>query len=414
MERDDDEMSTTLRNAGAERSIEPLAEVGLTEADLPLADAGVARSPHAHAPARAARPWGRWALLGLAIALVIAGLTAAARHRAAATIARPTRDDSAPAEVVALGRLEPRGDVRAVAAPTSAAAPRVREVLVEEGDHVVEGQPLVVLDNQPSLAAAYQAAERAVEIAEVTLEQTRRNVRSSRAESRASVTAARVASEQARRDAERSARLHGSGALPSSQIEAAEASTSRTEAELRRAEAAASRYADSSDVRLAEARLAAARADLERARVELELATVRAPVAGTVLSIEVRAGERASTGTLVRIADLEHMEAELEVFQESVPRIEIGHAVRLASPVFGEEPLTGTLRQIDGEVRHQSLTSTDPAAHADARVVRVHVELDAASATRSARFVGLEVVAHITTDRDPPRGTAGRGEEHQP
>ena len=93
--------------------------------------------------------------------------------------------------------------------------------------------------------------------------------------------------------------------------------------------------------------------------------------------------------------------AELEVFQEAVPRIEVGDDVRLEASVFGDEPLRGLVRRIGTEVGRQTLTSTDPAAHADARVVRVHVALDAESIARSARFVGLEVIAHVAVDADP-------------
>jgi HlyD family secretion protein len=167
-------------------------------------------------------------------------------------------------------------------------------------------------------------------------------------------------------------------------------------AELRRAEAALGRL-DNTDIHLAEQNLEAARAELVRAEAELRTATVYAPSTGTVLSIDVRPGERAPSGTLLTLADLSHMEAEIEVYQEAVPRLEVGQVVRLESPVL-QVPLTGSIRRIGLEIGRQSLTSDDPAANTDARVLKVWVDVDEGSTPQAARYVGLEVVAHIDVD----------------
>jgi len=366
----------------------PIAE------ELPLADPGVSQAPRAGS--RRSLRWIPWAGLGLALFLGGGALAQRMEQRrandaaaAAAVAPRP------PARVVALGRLQPRGGVIDVAAPTTAAAPRVLELLVAEDERVSAGQALFTLDTCPQLAAAEAAAERGVAVAQAALDQTRRDVRTGRKESRAGATAARAAAEQAARDLERQATLRTSGAIPPADLERAKATADQSAAELERARAAATRYDDPADVRLAEANLAAAAADLERARVERETCTVRAPSAGTVLSIDVQPGERAASGTLLRIADLERMEAEVEVFQEAIGQVELGDPVRLASEVLAGEALHGAVRWIGREIGRQTLTSADPAANTDARVVRVRVELDAADIPRAGRFVGLEVIAYI-------------------
>lgn len=302
--------------------------------------------------------------------------------------------------VVALGKLQPLGSVIEVAAPTTAAAPRVLDVLVSEGDIVAFDASLVILDTYPQLLAARDAAERAVAVAEASLAKSRRDVSVGRQESSAGVDAARAAAAQAERDRERQERLHVSGATTDAQLEAARAAAEQTAAELRRAEAAARRHAGNADIRLAERNVEAARSDLVRAEAELANATVTAPSSGTVLSVDVRPGERAPTGTLLTLADLSRMEAEIEVYQEAVPRLSIGQAVRLESPVL-QEPLAGTIRRIGLEVGRQSLTSNDPAAATDARVVKAWVDVDPASTAQAARFVGLEVIAHIDMPETP-------------
>lgn len=301
--------------------------------------------------------------------------------------------------VVALGRLQPVGGVIEVAGPTTASAPRVLDLLVQEGDIVEFDAPLVVLDTYPQLRAARDAAERAVLVSETTLEQVRRDVSVGQREGIANVDTARTAVVQANREMARYEQLSKANTVSRAQLESAQAAAEQAAAELRRAEAAAGRLG-STDIKLAEQNLEAARSELARAEVELRTATVYAPSSGTVLSVNVRPGERAAAGTLLSLADLSGMEAEIEVYQDAVPRLSVGQTVRLESPVL-TVPLTGTIRRIGLEVGRQSLTSSEPAANTDARVAKAWVDIDAASKAQAARYVGLEVIAHIEVETVP-------------
>jgi HlyD family secretion protein len=72
--------------------------------------------------------------------------------------------------VTALGRLEPKGTIIKLSAPTSTQGSRVEKLLVKEGDKVKTGQVIAILDSLPRLQAAYQETQAAVKIAEVNLE----------------------------------------------------------------------------------------------------------------------------------------------------------------------------------------------------------------------------------------------------
>jgi HlyD family secretion protein len=315
----------------------------------------------------------------------------------------PTAPEAPPApvdDIVALGRLQPLGSVIEVAAPTAAGAPRVIDVLVHEGDVVAFDAPLVVLDTYPQLSAGRDTARRAVEVAEATLVQAKRDVAVGRSEGRAAVDAARAAAGQAERDRARQAELHASAGISDAQLEAVEAQAAQAQAELRRAEAAARRFATDADIALAERTVAAKRTELARAEAELNNATVRAPSTGTVLRVHVQPGERAPTSTLISLADLSRMEAEIEVYQDAVPRLAVGQPVRIESPVLGA-PLLGAVRRIGLEIGRQSLTGADPAAQTDARVVKAWVDVDVGSTAEAARYVGLEVIAHIDAEDSP-------------
>jgi HlyD family secretion protein len=156
--------------------------------------------------------------------------------------------------IVALGRLQPVGNVIDVAGPTTASAPRVLDLLVQEGDIVAFKAPLVVLDTYPQLLAARDAAHRAVLVAEAALAQARRDVNVGRQEGRAAVDAASSAAEQAERDRARQEQLFERNSTARAQLESAQAAAGQAAAELRRAEAAAGRL-DDTDIRLAEQNL---------------------------------------------------------------------------------------------------------------------------------------------------------------
>lgn len=383
-----------------------------SEPDLPLAEPGISS-----APLRPRRPLRLWTLVGAAGALLVIGaiggmylqgpvvrgffkLTGlepgggAVRDPIAVAPAPRAEQKEAPSMgVVALGRLQPVGRVIDVAGPTTASAPRVLEVRVKEGDQVAFDAPLVVLDTYPQLLAARDAAERAVAVSEAALELAERDVGVGRKEGSASVDAARAAAAKAKRDLARQKALYERDVIALAELEAARSAAQQTAAELRRVRAAAGRLGDT-DIRLAEQNLEATRAELARAEAELRNGTVHAPSSGTVLSINVRPGERAPSGTLLALADLSRMEAEIEVYQEAIPRISIGQRVRLESPVL-QVPLTGSIRRIGLEVGRQSLTSSDPAANTDARVLKAWVDIDGADVARAARLIGLEIIAHI-------------------
>lgn len=79
--------------------------------------------------------------------------------------------------VTALGRLEPKGTVIQLSAPTSNQGSRVEKLLVQEGDKVKTGQVIAILDNLPRLQAAYQEAQAAVKIAQVNLEKVKQGAK---------------------------------------------------------------------------------------------------------------------------------------------------------------------------------------------------------------------------------------------
>jgi multidrug efflux pump subunit AcrA (membrane-fusion protein) len=220
--------------------------------------------------------------------------------------------DDARSGVSALGRIEPRHGVLRVAGPPRAAVV-IEKLLVEEGDRVERGQELAVLQG-----IALQRADVARFQAELA---------------------------QAEREVRRRQGLARASAGAESELE---------EASLRR------------DV---------ARAELARAEAELELSHVRAPIAGQVLEIHARAGERVGLDGILELGDTSAMYAIAEVYESEIGGVRVGQRAQLRSPAL-PRALSGTVERVGLKVDKNDVLETDPVSDADARVVEVEILLD--------------------------------------
>jgi HlyD family secretion protein len=339
-------------------------------------------------------------LIGVAAAVLGAAwlLVGAGREGVRASSAAPT--SPAPPVVVALGRLAPRGELRALAAPFGAGDARVAEVLVTEGQLVTVGTPLVTFDNAPPLRAALQVAEEQLSSRQAALAQAERSVSSSQAESAAALARAEVAARAAEVEYERWAALVDQGFVSPAAADQRKAQRDEAAQEQRRARAVVARHAGDGatqpDLRAARLAVAVAMAERDRAAQDLSKSVLRAPDEGAVIAIHARPGERPSAAGILDFGDTRAMTAELELYQADVASVRIGQRTKLRSPALADE-LVGQVVHIGQIVGRQQRIDTSPAANLDARIVKATVALDAASSARARALVGLEVRAYIET-----------------
>ncbi|WP_169336741.1 efflux RND transporter periplasmic adaptor subunit [Woodsholea maritima] len=299
--------------------------------------------------------------------------------------------------VTALGRLIPEGETIALAMPNGAGDARIARLFVDEGDSVAAGDVIAELDSLPQLEAALASTQANVQTREAALAQTRINVAASLAETRAARDRAAAAADLAQRELARVQDLAQRGVMPQSRLDSAEAHAIETARELDRLTATLSRWQGGEaqgDITLAERQLDQARAELERARRDMARGRVIAPQAGAILDLHARAGERPDQRGVATLGSITHMQAELEVYQDDIARVHVGQRVRLTAPAL-DTPLEGEVVRIGLEVERQSVLSSDPVAHTDARIIRVLVSLDPASSQRARALSGLEVVASL-------------------
>ena len=340
----------------------------------------------------------RWRAL-LAAGLLLTGAVATIHAARSPAPSPPPAPEETSRLVAALGRLMPEGDVVTLSPPFGAADARVARVLVAEGEVVEEGQPIVELDSLPQYRAALYVAQAHLAERQAALVQTRAAVAAARDEAQADRDRAASAASLAQQDSAREKRLFAQGVATEASRDRAEAAAVQAARELDRAEAQLARQAGGEaqpDVALAARQLDVARAELARAESDLGRGTILAPFRSRVLNLHVRAGETPDAAGVATLGATDRMAAELEVYQTDIARVAQGQPATLTSPAL-TAPLTGIVVKIALEVERQTVLAADPAANTDARVVRVTVALDPASAARSAALTGLEVTGRIDT-----------------
>ncbi len=252
--------------------------------------------------------------------------------------------------VAALGKLVPAGDIRILAAPITGVggSPRITELTVVEGDRVEAGDLLARFDNGPG-----QRAERDLLRTRIANLERRLQLES--------------------RELQRYRSLGAAGAVAADELDRRE-----------------------QDLLTLNGLLQEARAQLVKVNTDLVLTELRAPLAGTVLKIHTRVGERPGDKGILELGASDRMEALLEVYESDIERVRLGQPVRLTSENGGfSGSLAGVVSRINPQVRQREVLSTDPTGDADARVVEVRVRLAPDDARRVQRLTGLKLIGRL-------------------
>jgi HlyD family secretion protein len=297
----------------------------------------------------------RWLLAGAALlALALVGIVSRRWSSAPAPSsppAPPERPAAPPEAVSALGTLQPAGDIRRLAPPSSAlgASPRLTALHVQEGQRVDRSQLLATFDSRPRLLADLSAVEARIDTLRVQIRMQQREVQ--RYQRAASVGAAAMVLLEDKQDE-----------LVSLQGQLREATAQR-----------------------------------QALQVDLTDSELRAPIAGTVLKIHSRPGERPADRGVLELGASDRMEAVAEVYESDINRVKLDQRVALVSENGGFAGSLGArVIRISPQVRQRSVLSTDPTGDADARVVEVRLALDPAAAAAVRDLAGLKVIARFT------------------
>lgn len=295
-------------------------------------------------------------LIGAAALVLMAGtVTLISRNQQSA---RPTATPESAAQpqkleaVSALGRLEPAGDIRKLAAPITGigGSPRITELLVDEGQRVQAGQLLATFDTGPALQAQ------------------RRLLQSRIANLNDQVTLLG-------REIARYRQLAKAGATPAADLESRELTLVELKGNLREAQD-----------------------ELVKTEADLVNTELRAPFSGTVLKLQSRVGERPGDDGILELGASDQMEVIAEVYESDINRVQLGQRASITSENGGfSGSLNGRVIRISPQVRQRDVLSTDPTGDADARIVEVRLALDPADIARVRTRAGLKTVIRFET-----------------
>lgn len=204
----------------------------------------------------------------------------------------------------------------------------VKAVYVQPGDKVKPGTLLMVL-NDVEARAREATAENGVKTAQLGLDAALHNgTQEQRQMAAAEVARAKLERDQARRDLDALVKLNSSGAASASEVNAARQRLQSAESSLQAAEQNAGNRYSQIDVARAQAAVADAEANLAAARHVVEQTVIRAPIAGTVYSVQAAKGEFAEQGKLVlQMADLSQERVRAYFDEPDIGRLAAGQQI---------------------------------------------------------------------------------------
>ena len=306
--------------------------------------------------------------------------------------------------ISALGRLEPRGTVLRISAPSGNDISRIERLLVEEGQDVQAGQLLAILDIAVRRESAVRESEARLHSAEAKLNQIRAGTKAGDINAQiAMVERMEAESQLARKEVERARQLAAQKVMTMENLEQKELTLARAKLECQRAQASLEslREVREVDVQFQEREVAVAAAVLERAREDLEAARVRSPISGRILKIHVHPGERVADRGILQLGDVTHMQAVAEIFESDVQGLRAGLPARIRLSSDGQEK-NGTIEQIGLMVARKDVLSNDPVSDTDARVLEVRIAINPSEIPQIERLSNarVEVLIELSDEDD--------------
>ncbi|WNZ44546.1 ABC exporter membrane fusion protein [Leptolyngbya boryana CZ1] len=372
---------------------------------------------------------------GIAIATLITGGTSfhVVSQFSPKPAIQPAETAPTVTRIAALGRLEPGSEVIRLSAPISLDGDRISELFVKQGDRVQKGQVIAVLDSRDRLQDALLQAREQVQVAQAKLAQVRAGAKTGEIEAQQATIERLQADRQgeiaaqtaeinrwqsevrtAQAEFDRFNSLYKQGAIAASNLDSKRLALDTAQSQLRQAQVKQNQTANSLEAQLSEARATLNRiaevrpvdvqtvatevnsaiAAVKRAETELEQAYIRAPMAGQILKIHTRAGEKISESGIADLAQNDQMVAVAEVYQSDIANVKVGQRATITGQAFAGE-LQGTVSEIGLQVNQQQVFSNQPGENLDRRVIDVKIRLNPVASRKVSSLTNLQVQTSI-------------------
>ncbi len=353
--------------------------------------------------------------------------------------------------VVALGKIEPEGEVIKLSVP-NAQDSRVNNILVKEGEQVKKGQLIAILQGVDRRTAEVQDAETDVRVKTAELmkihqgeakkaqisaknamvQRLQAQLKTQLPQRQAALASAQAILSNAQYNYQQRQMLGQAGALSKNDLAAsfkefqvakatvAErqadiAQTSGTlSAEIRQAQAERSELAEVRpiDIEIAQAQLAKAKILVKQRKTSLQDVQVRAPIDGQILRINTRVGEQVNTAQgIMEIAQTSQMLVAAEIPEIDINKVTIGQSAIISSEYGGfKGQLKGRVDSIGRQVGRRALQNAsasgsgagagNPTNDQNARIILVKVRLDPADSPTVEALTNMQVRVKIAA---PPK-----------
>jgi HlyD family secretion protein len=352
----------------------------------------------------------------------------------------PTPAIAPASTVVALGKLQPEGDVIKISV-ANAQDSRVNQILVKEGDPVQANQVIAILQGRDRVEQQLRDAQANVAIKRsqllkiqqgdakvgelaaqrATIAEIRANLATELPQKAAAITEAQATLKNAKIKLQRNQTLAQEGAVQRAEVDNAQeelakaiATLATRQAELNNTKATlqaqiAKEQANLDrlqevrpvDIDIAQAELEQAQIQVEQRRAELNDTQVRVPIAGQILRINTRVGEQVNTQEgIAELGQTKQMYAIAEVYETDIIRVKPGQTTTIASEYGGfTGELKGKVSQVALQIGKAQLgqDKQNPNTDINARVVQVKVRLDPADSTKVSALTGMQVRIKINT-----------------
>ena len=254
------------------------------------------------------------------------------------------------AGISAYGYLEPAGNTRLLGAPilSQDGGPRIKRLFVEEGQSVNLSQKVAIFDTIDSLISQQETIKARIKYlkAQVILLESETN---------------------------RYKKLSTNGAIAASELESRQLNLLKLRSELE-----------------------LATKDLDQNKTEQNYSTLYSPIDGSVIQIYRRPGERVGAEGVMRIGQIQIMEAVVQVNENDIRSVHIGQAVELSSQNGGfARKLFGTVIRITPGVTSKKSLTLNPGADADNdnRSIDVRVRIMPDDSDYVRNLTGVKITA---------------------
>ncbi|MEO1396386.1 MAG: HlyD family efflux transporter periplasmic adaptor subunit [Cyanobacteria bacterium J06634_5] len=340
--------------------------------------------------------------------------------------------------IVALGQIKPKGEVIQLSVP-NAEDSRVNQVLVAEGDFVSANQIIAILQGFDRRQRDLQAAQKTVDLQQAKLNQLlagegkQSEIAAKRAaiaeleaqqqnqtlEHQAAILSAEAELRQAQLTQERNLTLVQEGALSQDQLDQSTETLAMAQANLVQSQARLGNIMQTMAERIEQERnllatlsevrptdVAVAQAELDQAEIavaqrqaDLEETQVRVPVAGQILRINTRVGERVNTQEgIIELANTQQMMAIAEIYETDISQVSTGQNATITSEYGGfDDHLRATVAHVGLQIGSRSLQdgSTNPTTDENQRVVEVRLQIHPEDSPKVASLTNMQVRVEI-------------------